>query len=131
MARLRARARPLSFCREREECVSWVGLLVFLCEMRQVLSCPRIGLAGVSRVLAAPREVYLPAALSFEEEYRRSSVALAHPCHLVRLFLTSLAAVDSAPASHSSSGVGVCVAGADAGDSASGGQSDISQLLGH
>ena len=118
MVRLRARARPLSFSREREECASWVGLLVFLCEMRQALSCPGIGLAGVSRLLAAPREVYPPAALSFEEEFRRSSVAFGHQCHLVRLFLASLAALDSAQASLSSAGAGASAAGAGAGDSA-------------
>ena len=39
--------------------------------MKQALSCESIGTAGVNRLLAAPSEDYLTAALSFDIDYRQ------------------------------------------------------------
>ena len=68
--------------------VTWIGLLVFLCEMKQVLSCESIGIAGVNRLLAAPSENYLAAALHFDTVYRPMPSSTRH-CHLVPLFLVA------------------------------------------
>ena len=67
---------------------------MFLCEMRQVLSCPSVGAAGVSRLLAARPEDYLPACQRFDGVYQRSA-SFGRQCHLVRLFLVALLAVDT------------------------------------
>ena len=75
--------------------MSWPGLLVFLCEMRQVLSCPSVGAAGVCRLLAARPEDYLAVCRRFNGVYQRSA-SYGRQCHLVRLFLVALLAVDSA-----------------------------------
>ena len=84
-------ARPLSSDRMHGG-VTWVGLLVFLCEVRQALSCESVGIAGVHRLLAAPSEDHLAAALSFDTDYRPMPTSTRH-CHVVPLFLVALSSV--------------------------------------
>ena len=94
LARLRACAR-LPSAADQSITVTWIGLLVFLCEMRPVLACSSLGLAGVEKLLCACAEDYMSAVLQFDAVYRRS-VSFGRQCHLVRLFLTAQLAVESA-----------------------------------
>ena len=75
------------------EIISWVGLLVFVCELRQVLRCPFIGLAGVSRVLSASPESLAPVLERFSQDYSQL-YSFGGQCHLVRLFRACWQAVD-------------------------------------
>ena len=93
LVRLRAAARPLVPGAQRES-VTWVGVLVFLCELRQVLSCRMIGMAGVCRVLSCREDVYTAALVRFDAVYRRSP-SFSNQCHLVRLFLVAQLAIES------------------------------------
>ena len=75
--------------------MTWVGLLVFLCELRQVLSCRMIGMAGLCRVLSCRADEYTTALVRFDAVYRRSPT-FSTQCHLVRLFLLAQLAIESA-----------------------------------
>ena len=90
MGRLGAVARPLHVSDDVHECVSWVGLLVFLCEVRQVLRDPCLGLAAVHRVLASPRHSWESRAACAQEELMRTG-HYGRGCYLARLLSACLA----------------------------------------
>ena len=93
LVRLRLVARELSGERVTEV-LSWPGLLVFLCEMRQTLKHPAVGRAGVERVLAADRSQYISAALAQRRALWEKG-ATGRDCYMVCLFRAALSSLES------------------------------------
>ena len=69
--------------------VTWVGLLVFLCETRQVLRDSALGFSAVRRVLATPRAVWLSAAVQTQASLLRNGSS-GRGCYLGRLLRACL-----------------------------------------
>ena len=90
---LRVAARPLDEDTHMET-ISWIGLLAFLCEVRQTLRHPQIGRAGIERVLKAPRVDYIDAALRLQRQLRERGT-LGGGCYQVMLFRAALDALST------------------------------------